>query len=380
MKVTIYLRTKQGYRSAVWDGKKLKPLWGSLKDTSTHYPDALGYYLRYQENGKRVTKFASLDPVDAVTFQKHKAAKLDGVAVAPLPTESVRRTWDEAVEGYKTWLETEDRHPQANKVRLRHLEIFKEGWGKTYIDEICREDVLLFKRALEKRYDSAATVNAQIMTVVVFGKWAGYPGLMKGIKLGKVPKKPEPFTEPEINALMEAATPDEQLLFRFFLVTGCRKREVAYAEYSDLTGGTYEVKSKLKKYQWKPKTVSSLRHCPLNAQLLEDLKARQAANPGVDLIFPRAGEPDLRMLEILKAVAKRAGVENAYLHRFRDTFATRLLRKGRDLITVAKRLGHGDLETIQSYVEAMRLDSDETRRDVDEMDYRPGPQLVRKSA
>lgn len=56
------------------------------------------------------------------------------------------------------------------------------------------------------------------------------------------------------------------------------------------------------------------------------------------------------MLSRLKAVAKRADVRNATLHRFRHTYATRLLESGSDIVTVQHLLGHSDLDTTRRYL------------------------------
>jgi len=76
---------------------------------------------------------------------------------------------------------------------------------------------------------------------------------------------------------------------------------------------------------------------------------------GCPLVFPsRSGKPNYRFLhDRCKAVAKRAGLnpDHWYLHRFRDTAATRWLRAGIDVRTVQSRLGHESLETTQKYLE-----------------------------
>lgn len=55
------------------------------------------------------------------------------------------------------------------------------------------------------------------------------------------------------------------------------------------------------------------------------------------------------MLRRLKRIATRARV-NATLHKFRHTYATRLLEQGADIVTVQHLPGHSDIETIRRYL------------------------------
>jgi integrase/recombinase XerD len=56
------------------------------------------------------------------------------------------------------------------------------------------------------------------------------------------------------------------------------------------------------------------------------------------------------MLRRLKDAAERAGVKQATLHKFRHTYATRLLEDGCDIVTVQHLLGHSDLKTTRKYL------------------------------
>ena len=108
MKVTLYLRIREGYKyvKPVWEGKRLKPLYGILHSTPTHFPNALGYYMRYRDKDSRVCQNVGLDPTDAVTFLRRQEAILAGVKVAD-ETYAVakRRTIASAIDDYMKWLE-----------------------------------------------------------------------------------------------------------------------------------------------------------------------------------------------------------------------------------------------------------------------------------
>lgn len=75
------------------------------------------------------------------------------------------------------------------------------------------------------------------------------------------------------------------------------------------------------------------------------------------LLFPtKNGQPNFDFLDMAKAVAKRAGIEESevWLHKFRFTFATRALWAGVDLRTVQDWMRHTDLASTLRYLKPNR--------------------------
>lgn len=84
-------------------------------------------------------------------------------------------------------------------------------------------------------------------------------------------------------------------------------------------------------------------------ELLTTLK--QASKTG--LVFPSSEGiilKERRTLAMCKAVAKRAGIRsNAYIHKFRHTYATILVREGVRLEDIKALLGHSSIEETERY-------------------------------
>ncbi len=78
-------------------------------------------------------------------------------------------------------------------------------------------------------------------------------------------------------------------------------------------------------------------------EYLRDLKEEQ-------LFFNRkTGKPFLTFRTAYEAAVRRSGIGYCRFHDLRHTFASRLVRRGVDLVTVKDLLGHQDLETTLRY-------------------------------
>jgi integrase len=73
------------------------------------------------------------------------------------------------------------------------------------------------------------------------------------------------------------------------------------------------------------------------------------AQPHDSLLSTGKGKPEGHFLRKLKAIAKKAGVEGAELHRLRKTYAETLHEEGVSVNTIRIRLGHKSLDVTWAY-------------------------------
>jgi site-specific recombinase XerD len=79
------------------------------------------------------------------------------------------------------------------------------------------------------------------------------------------------------------------------------------------------------------------------------------------------------LLRLLKRLARQAGVAAATLHKFRHTYATRLLESGCDIVTVQYLMGYSDLKTTRQY---LNPHEDLKRKAVNRLSLRPSKETV----
>jgi integrase len=248
------------------------------------------------------------------------------------------------------------------------LDLFQQSLVKATVDAINRDDMMDFQASLYKLGLSARTVKHKAIIVTSFLKTLGVRDLLgKGDWPSYTEEDPEIYTPEELQRFFAACTPEESLLFRFFLHSGFRDGEVRHAHWTDLdfTHGTAKVKhkevSRSQSWSFDPKSRRT-REVPL-PDFLIDLLREAKKHAKSKLIFPSkahskapkarpGGKPSDEFLEYCKAIALRAGLncedcENTageicavapccdqfYLHKFRATFATLHLQSGVDILS-----------------------------------------------
>lgn len=175
------------------------------------------------------------------------------------------------------------------------------------------------------------------------------------------PKKVEPFTLEELRAMLAQASftrlkERDRAIIRFLVDTGVRASEMCSMKVQDLQKDfAYVKKGKGSKTRIVPisertmvsvKYYLSKRH---HADMEDALFASERYEYGGHLT--RHG-----LRHMIYRLADMSGVQNAYPHRFRHTFAINYLRNGGDIYTLQEILGHTTLDMVRRYLAISKVD------------------------
>jgi site-specific recombinase XerD len=242
----------------------------------------------------------------------------------------------EAIDGYKTYRRDSWVNPNGKPVQL---------------ESDVRENTRLGARA--------RTVNLELDGIKTMLNLAIRWGYLKDnpVKLVKPlrtdDKKPVRFlTEEECQQLLDASPAGLRRVYFTFLSTGMRKAELENLQWADVDLRRRKILIRGKE-TWRPKTGE--REIPMSEpvyQLMHDMKQQAGKTTGSDFVFKvkDSGHSHNRLRTELIKIAQAAGIENlTKVHTLRHTFASHLVMQGVDLPTVAKLMGHSDIETTMIY-------------------------------
>lgn len=279
-KVTLFIRAGQQYfKPVISANKRIKPQYAIIDGKSTHVPTGV-YYLRYACDGKRKWESAEAELDAALAHKSRLEGKPGGQASTPAPKEIViasRRDLAVAITTYIGRIATRKK-PKTHAAYRKALEYFQESSKKIHLEEIETEDLLQFADFLRAKPLAPRTVSNTFEHVMTFFKASGCKiPIPKDDRPGYTQEEPETYEPEELEAMFAVATPEEKLLFRFFLMTGFREQETMYVAWRnvDTNGGVVQVRHK-PQYGWTPKAYKE-REVPVPAELIADLlKAKPA--------------------------------------------------------------------------------------------------------
>ncbi len=354
----------------------------SLKRAGARYAwDARpGYYfVEWWEGKKRCREKAGETPSEAQEAQRRKRNELAGERVlggksepAP-PAETPLTLLTDAVDMFMQHVRVHS--PDKPRTAQRYgavLDHVKRILGaKLFVEAITRPDIDDYKiaRSAEKseqhpdRQITPRTINYEIAVLRTFfyflirernlaitNPCAKFKQLKDPRAKGN--RRPPTYKQDEIDRIFAQCDVFEKAIFATFLLTGLREEELCFLTWEDVhiadpDNATIRVSGEGKQ-GFSPKDYEE-RLIPIQLELVEQLRElpRRAT-----WVFPtRTGNRQTHLLRRLKEIADAAKVTGATLHKFRHTYATRLLESGSDIVTVQRLMGHSDLDTTKQYLD-----------------------------
>ncbi|MHB8499814.1 MAG: tyrosine-type recombinase/integrase [Candidatus Acidiferrales bacterium] len=256
-----------------------------------------------------------------------------------------------------------DKLRESTAVRYRHttreFKLFLEEKKVSKLQEISKPFVESFKvwraaRIRSRNFSRGATSLALDAAILhrIFAIGVEYeilernPVRMEG-RPGDVPERgAQPFSAGQLDKLKEVAGPD---LFMFLLLrwTGMRGSDIVGLTWADIYFDRREIERITQKRR-KPVII------PIHTELLFALEnefERRSPQP-LEQVLPQTRERGRmtrpRLYQRCKAMGRRAGMEDAHPHRFRDTFAVDMLARGASPYDVAKLLGD-EIATVEKH-------------------------------
>ena len=239
--------------------------------------------------------------------------------------------------------------------------------SRVYADQVTAEDIAKHQLALKVAGKSARTVHNRHMLVKAFLKDAGVAAKVLAKGAPKYDKTlPEIYEADELRIFFDSLTdPYHLLIFNLLMKTGLREQEAMYLEWEDISHSTMTLTIHSKPslgFRIKDKEERAV---PITLDLLDALKAYRVGKPTAQFVLGNDKDrPHSKLLRLLKSLVKDAGLncsrcegcksrgecQKWFLHKFRATYCTQLLRSGLDLRTVQAMMGHSDIASTMRYL------------------------------
>ena len=247
-----------------------------------------------------------------------------------------------------------ERYAKTNKRSWKtdrsYIKSMTEYFGNVALSEISSFHVEGYKAHRLKQNIKPSTVNrclAVLRRMFSLSVEWGYlkEGHRPKFKLfsEKDNRKERILNQDEEVRLFQASAPHLRQVLSIALHTGMRLGEIL-----SLTWAQVDLKKGLIRVE---RTKSGLnRLIPINSALYEDLKAIRGQINGAFLFRNAKAEKPLGSVKTaFKASCRRAGIAGLRFHDLRHTFASRLVERGADLITVKELLGHSSVKITERY-------------------------------
>ncbi len=366
-----YCRTPKGWRRfpvCLGGNNRVKHGYVMVGGVLTHFPEGR-YEIRLYENRKKVYKRAGDNAADAMAARDREehlvSAKQSAMeAGVKIVEEPERLHFRKAALKFEQ--DAKERGAmEAAEVNRNVTAEFIAVTSLTYADEVNRDHVFKFHRALRARGLSERTVSNKHKRL---GSFFAFCKIGRAI-MPPAPKYdatvPDTYSLEENGKILAVADSYMRTVIEIGLKCGLRDQEMQHLEWGDIRWEDSILRVTSKPHWGFKIKDSEERDIPIPSDLLKLLKERREANPDGRLVVPtKSGKPNSKLLRMLKRLAKRNGLncglcegckggecQEWTLHKLRRSYCTTLLRSGLDLATVQRFMGHSDLASTMRYLQ-----------------------------
>jgi integrase/recombinase XerD len=280
----------------------------------------------------------------------------------------------DAIEGYLLFKAAKV-SPETIKTDRSHLDQFIEWTDNAEAGDVTPDDMRRYLVYQTERGLTPHTVRRHHCSISALYNWLIAPevGLAernpaRSVPPPKLPKlKPKSLTHDQIEALVKAtelsrnARRDKALVL-LLVDTGARASEVTNIKIRDVhfSSGKLKVigKGAKERYVYLGKRALSALWLYVKDERPEPAKVGEEH---LFLTIDGYAMDRHTLRNLIRRLAKRAGIPGASTHAFRHTAAIEHLRNGMDLVSLQHLLGHADITTTRIYLEALSDEDIEAR-------------------
>lgn len=373
-KVTLqmYVKTEGGWRrypAVIGKNGRIRPNFALVNGEPKHFAEG-HYEIKSYIGGKTQQKNVGTDAQVAEQARDQEArmlsirhdAKSIGVKILEEPDRlNLRKMADKFVssaEGRGSY--------EAAEVYRYAVDEFLASTQAVWVDELTSDDIGRYQHGLRKRGLADRTISNRHAHVMSFFRSCRLdPKVLAPHKPKYEKKLPQIYSVSQMRDFFASLKKDyHRVVYGLALQCGLREQEIMHVKWTNLntTDKVLEVRSALE-WGFRVKDKEE-REIPLPEDLLSLLDSYRKQNTKKILVCGTASDkPNTKLLRTLKRLVynaslncgacdgcKRKECGEWYLHRFRSTYITRLLRAGIDVRTIMRLSGHADLDTILKYM------------------------------
>jgi integrase/recombinase XerD len=283
------------------------------------------------------------------------------------------------------------------------LKKWLEYLGDRELSNISAQEIIAYISWLRNEYTphryggkthplSPKTIRNVWVTLSSFYSWAaqelGVAQIMRDVPAPRVKKNPvDPFTQEEVKRMLKACkysrkvqpgnrksfvmrlpnTHRDQAIILMLLDTGLRAMELCKLQIGnvDLKTGRVDVKhGVIGGAKGGKGRIVYVGKVTRQALWRYQVEREEENDPEAPFFLAKNDQPlnPNSLRQVIKGIAERCGVKNAYPQRFRHTFAITYLRSGGDIFTLQALLGHSSLDMVRHYAQIAEVDLAQAHR------------------